>query len=74
MSTTGSTKLHTFGILLADRQVAACPKSLNIPVVVRIGISRKYEDVINYVMRELEYDPYMNINQSKKVSGRLCIC
>ena len=57
MLTTGSTKLHTFGILLADRQVASCPKPLNIAAVVRIGISRTYDNTMNNVVCELEYDP-----------------
>ena len=59
MLTTGSTELHTFGILLTDRQIASCPKFLNIAVVVRIGISRTYDNVMNFVLRKLEYDSYM---------------
>ena len=50
MLTTGNTKLHTFGILLADRQVASCPKPLNIAVVVRIAISRTYDNTMNNVV------------------------
>ena len=61
MVTTRSTEHHTFGTLLTDRQIASCPKFLNIAVVVRIGISRTYDNVINYVLRELEYDSYMII-------------
>ena len=65
MLTTGSTELHTFGIVFADRQVASCPKSLNIAVVVRVGISRTYDNVINDVTCKSEYNPYMAI----KVQG-----
>ena len=58
MLTTGSTEPHTFRIVLADKQVASCPKSLNNAVVVRIEILRTD---VNYVMCEFEYDPYIVI-------------
>ena len=56
---TGSTEPHTFGIFLVDKQVVSCPKSLNIVVVIRFGISRTYDDVMNCVVHELEHDPYV---------------
>ena len=59
--TTGTTELHTFGILLADKKVASSSKLLNNVVVVRIGISRTYDDIVNDVMRKLKYDPYIYI-------------
>ena len=37
------------------------PNSLTITAVVRNGTLCTYDDVVNYVIRKLEYNPYMVI-------------
>ena len=37
------------------------PNSYTVAVVVRIEILRTYDDIVNYVIRDLEYNPYMVI-------------
>ena len=66
MLTTGCAEPHTFGIVLAGKQVAPCPKFLNNAVVVRIVISCTY-GVVNYVMRELEHDPCRNSTNFSRI-------
>ena len=39
--------------------------SLDIVLVARVGVSRSYDDVVNYVMRELEIRPIYGHPSSK---------